>query len=106
MKCDPWFDAAGVRLCIDPAAATATAAAGAVSTIRVYTRWIHADGAELRVGAIGDVATATSHRRRGLAGQCIRDAIECAAPHHPPTPRARLADPAFWLAFTVVRVSF
>eukprot|EP00035_Acanthoeca_spectabilis_P014470 m.277314 g.277314 ORF g.277314 m.277314 type:complete len:372 (-) comp16146_c0_seq2:1292-2407(-) len=68
---DPHWNRDGVRVCCD--------GPSLVSTARVYGRKLQVLGEDGRVvavpvGAIGDVATAPSHRRRGIAGRVLADA--------------------------------
>lgn len=67
---DPWFDRKGVRIAVIPGANPTI-----VSGVRVYRRVVQINGRRIPVGAIGDVGTVPSHRKKGLASKLLADAM-------------------------------
>ena len=65
---DPWRDPEGIRIAVDNGKI--------VSTVRVFIRKMFLHGEPVAVGGIGEVSTRSEYRRRGLATQLLKDAIE------------------------------
>ncbi len=65
---DPWRDAEGIRVAVDNGSI--------VSTVRVFIRKMFLHGEPVSVGGIGEVSTRPEYRRRGIATQLLKDAIE------------------------------
>ena len=65
---DPWRDPEGIRVAVDNGKI--------VSTVRVFIRKMFLHGEPVTVGGIGEVSTRPEYRRRGLASQLLKDAIE------------------------------
>ncbi len=65
---DPWLDLEGVRVAVDDGKI--------VSTVRVFLRKMYFHGEKVSFGGIGEVSTRTEYRKRGLATQLLKDAIQ------------------------------
>ncbi len=65
---DPWRDAEGIRVALDKGTI--------VSTVRVFIRKMFLHGEPITVGGIGEVSTRPEYRRRGIATQLLKNAIQ------------------------------
>lgn len=65
---DPWRDAEGIRVALDNGTI--------VSTVRVFLRKMFLQGETIPVGGIGEVSTHPEYRRRGIATQLLKDAVQ------------------------------
>lgn len=65
---DPWQDAEGIRIAVDKGTI--------VSTVRVFIRKMFLHGEPITVGGIGEVSTRPEYRRRGIATQLLKDALQ------------------------------
>jgi predicted N-acetyltransferase YhbS len=65
---DPWASLSGIDVAMQQGEIA--------STVRTFTRTVHMGGAQVRMGGIGEVSTKEAHRRKGLSGQLLENALQ------------------------------